>query len=96
MSGFKVSFPGTEYGPMVVSEGPSLSEELDAANSPLLFGCRTGICGTCVVEVDGESLPPPDEDEREILEVYAPDNPKARLACQLRVTSDITIRPFEE
>ena len=96
MSDFKVTFHDTSYEPMRVSEGLSLSEELDAANSPLLFGCRTGICGTCVVEVDGENLPPPDEDELEILEVYAPDNPKARLACQLHVTSDITIRPFEE
>ena len=96
MSDFKVTFKDTSYEPMIVSEGPSLSEELDAANSPLLFGCRTGICGTCVVEVEGENLPPPDDDEAEILEVYAPDNPKARLACQLRVTSDITIRPIEE
>ena len=52
MSDFKVTFEDTAYEPQMVSKGPSLSEELTASNSPVLFGCRTGICGTCVVEVE--------------------------------------------
>jgi ferredoxin len=95
MSQYKVTFEDKSYEPQMVSEGPSLSEELDASNSPLLFGCRTGICGTCVVEVEGD-LPPPDEDEQEILEIYAEDNPKARLACQVNMTCSVHIRPLEE
>ena len=65
------------------------------ANSPLLFGCRTGICGTCIVEAEGKDIPPPDDEERELLEVLAPDNPKARLACQLNVQCDMVLHPLE-
>ena len=97
MSDFKVTFEDTAYEPQMVSKGPSLSEELTASNSPLLFGCRTGICGTCVVEVEpaGE-LTPPDEDEEEILEIYAEGNPKARLACQVCMSCDVHIKPLDE
>lgn len=97
MSKHKVTFQDESYEPQMVSEGPSLSEELTASNSPLLFGCRTGICGTCVVEVESKGdLPPPDEDEQEILEIYAEGNAKARLACQVCVTCDVHIRPLDE
>ncbi len=79
----------------MVSEGQSLSEEMDASNSPLLFGCRTGICGTCIIEVEADGLPPPCEDEKEILEIYSPNNPKARLACQIDVRCNIHSKPIE-
>ena len=50
-----------------------------------------------VIEVESEGdLPPPDEDEQEILEIYAEGNPKARLACQVCVTCDVHIRPLDE
>lgn len=70
-----------------------LSEELDASNSPVLFGCRTGLCGTCVVEVveGAQHLAPPNEEEREILDIYAEGRPHARLACQLDVQGDIVL-----
>ena len=95
MTKFRISYREPGFDSVEVSEGPSLAEELDAGNSPLLFGCRTGICGTCIVEVDGEPLPPPDEEEQELLEVMAPDNPKARLACQIDVRCDMTLHPLE-
>ena len=95
MSNHKISFSDSNFEPVMVNEGLSLSEEMDAANSPLLFGCRTGICGTCVIEVEAEGLEPPDEDEQEILELHAPDNPKARLACQINVICDIHCKPVE-
>lgn len=88
-----VSFFDPAYDPITIDDGELLSEVLDAKNSPLLFGCRTGICGTCVIEVEGD-LPEPDEEEREMLEVYAPDNPKARLACQIELSSAIRVRPL--
>ena len=95
MSVFKISYRESGYESSQVPAGQSLAEELDAANSPLLFGCRTGICGTCIVEVDGENIPPPDDEERELLEVLAPENPKARLACQLDVQCDMVLHPLE-
>lgn len=95
MATHKVSFSGEGHAPVDVTEGQTLSEELDASNSPLLFGCRSGICGTCIIDVETGDLPPPDEEEREIIELHAPDNPKARLACQINLTCDISIRPIE-
>ena len=75
--------------------GQTLAEELDAANSPLLFGCRTEFCGTCVVEAVGKDIPPPDDEERELLEVLAPDNPKCSPSRQLDVRCDMVLHPLE-
>ena len=60
-----------------------------------LYNARTvvDVCPTGAIEFSGE-LPPPDEEEQEILEVYAPDNPKARLACQIDLQADVSLRPI--
>lgn len=87
---FTVHFPGTAHAPVTLPDGARLSEHLDAAGSPLLFGCRTGICATCLVTVSG-AVDPPDDDEREVLDIFAPDDPGARLACQLRCRGDVRI-----
>jgi len=90
-----VSFPGTEYPPLLLEKHQNLSESLTIQNSPVLFGCRTGICGTCIVVVEGK-IPPPDDAEKEVLETLASGNFQVRLACQLDLTSDIAITPFVE
>jgi ferredoxin len=92
-----VSYATDGWEPSTVSAGKSLSVELDASTSPLLFGCRTGICGTCLVEVVSgwEHLPAADSDERELLEVLT-DNPRARLACQLEVQGNLCLRPLPQ
>lgn len=94
VSDVPVRFDGTGYPEVSVPAGKTLSRVLDARNSPLLFGCRTGICGTCVVEVHAgaDALAPASDDEREILELYADDNPRARLACQLEVRAPLSLR----
>lgn len=75
-----------------VNEGEFLSESLDVMNSPILFGCRTGICATCLVRVvEGmENLPPLGEDEEEVLEIYA-EQPHCRLSCQLQLKGDVKL-----
>ncbi|WP_392480887.1 2Fe-2S iron-sulfur cluster binding domain-containing protein [Nostoc sp. C110] len=78
----KISFPGSAFLPITLECHQSLSEHLTIQNSPVLFGCRTGICGTCLVEVIGD-IPPPQPDEQEMLETLAANHPHARLACQL-------------
>lgn len=93
MKTFTIHFP--EDPPVTLEVGSNLSECLTATNSPLLFGCRTGICATCLCEVEGE-VEPPDEDEQEIVEIWADGDPKARLACQLKCTGDVHIRPHPE
>lgn len=85
-----VSFPGTEYPSLSLESHQNLSEHLTIQNSPVLFGCRTGICGTCLVAVKGDS-PPPMSDEQEMLETLAPQQANVRLACQLVLTADLEI-----
>jgi len=95
MSNFcTVSFPGTDYPPITLPHHQSLSEHLTIQNSPVLFGCRTGICGTCLVEVIGD-IPAALADEREMLDTLACDRPNARLACQISLTANIEIRRLE-
>lgn len=86
-----VSFPGTDWEAIALEKHHNLSEHLTVQNSPVLFGCRTGICGTCAVSVEGD-IPPPREEEKEILELVAEGNSQARLACQIDLIGDIKIR----
>lgn len=82
------------HPPVRLRETARLYDHLTVENSPVLFGCRTGICGTCLVSVEairGE-LAPPSKEEAELLSLMAPGDAKARLACQLRPTADVRIR----
>ena len=91
----RVSFTPAGHDLVSLERGSILSERLSVGNSPLLFGCRTGICGTCLIEVEAQEngeLAAPSTDERELLEIIAPDNPRARLACQIELRADIRIR----
>ena len=88
---YTVHFPSSDHANINVCE--SLSTSLTLQNSPVLFGCRTGICGTCLVIAEGDMLPP-DSEEQEVLEVLAPAQPKARLACQIKPTGDLFLMPL--
>lgn len=85
-----ISFRGTAYQSISLEKQQKLSEHLTVQNSPVLFGCRTGICGTCLVVIKGD-IPPPSAEEKEILEILAPGNDQARLACQVDLIDDIEI-----
>ena len=89
-----IHFPGTDYSPLNLEKHSNLSEHLTVQNSPVLFGCRTGICGTCLVVIKG-NIPAPSEDEKEVLETLAPGNHQLRLACQLDLSRDIEIFAFD-
>jgi ferredoxin len=57
-----------------------------------LFNCRgKGICGTCLVRVEGEKIDPPNEVEKKKLKKKLPKDPNLRLACQLIVKNDLKI-----
>lgn len=94
MGTHRITFVDDDTAAPEVPEGKTLSEDLDITKSPILFGCRTGICGTCLVEIveGADQLPPPDEDELEILELYAEGLKNARLACQIDVRADLVLR----
>lgn len=79
-----------------VPKHSNLSEVMDIENSPLLFGCRTGICGTCLITCEpGEHVGPHTDEEQVLLPIIAPGNPKARLACQLSPQGDITVSALQ-
>jgi ferredoxin len=89
----------SRFAPVVLEEGSNLSEHLTVRNSPILFGCRTGICGTCLIEVSEEKngkLHARTEEEEDLLPLIAPGNPAARLACQICINADIRIRPLDQ
>lgn len=90
-----ISFSPESHAAVRLKEGAILSEHLTVENSPVLFGCRTAVCGTCLIEILSEEnglLACPGEDEKELLEIIAPENPRARLACQIALAADIRIR----
>src|SRR5438034_3656179 len=97
MKRYKIEFLDTTFPAIELEEHANLPEELTELNSPLQFGCCTGLCATCLVElelVDGQ-INPPNEDEIELLELMAPGNPKARLTCQLKLNGNIKLKKIE-
>ena len=97
MKKYTVEFPGTDYPSIQLEEGARLPDYLTPENSPVIFGCRNGICATCLIEIENQDgdLSPAGEEELDTLENYAAENPKARLACQLRLTADIKIKKID-
>lgn len=91
---YNISFGNTGYPAISLPAGSLLAECLDIENSPVLFGCRTGDCGSCITLIaKGErgELPPPTEKEQEILDLYSDGHPDARLACQIALCCDLVI-----
>jgi len=90
----KISFEETPYEAVELENGALLSEHLTVENSPILFGCRTGICGTCSIEVTAglTQLHSRTSEEKEFLELMCPEKLKYRLACQIQINADIKIR----
>lgn len=90
----KVEFLGSSHQSLEISRGSNLADELTAQNSPVLFGCRTGICGTCLIKVHNQSpdaLLPRSEIESEFLETMLPGCSEYRLACQIHINTNICI-----
>lgn len=91
---YKIEFTDKAYSPIEINENAELSQTLTIQNSPILFGCRTGICGTCLIRVHEESPHPLHQrtpDEEEFLEGLYPGDKTLRLACQVKLTANIKI-----
>lgn len=97
MSKHWISFSEDGFTPVELPDQANLSEHLTIQNSPILFGCRIGICGTCLVEVVSENglLAQRTENEKEFLEALYPGQNNCRLACQVNLNTDIKIRKIE-
>jgi ferredoxin len=90
----RLEFTGSDKPPVELKDGECLSEKLTIHNSPILFGCRIGICGTCAIEVlqSDSPLPPRTQDESDFLENMYPGNENIRLACQIHINTNMKIR----
>lgn len=80
---------------VVLPPGSSLTEvEYETRQRLIPFGCRSGSCGACVIEVleGAVSLGEPDPDELDFLEDLGRSSIDHRLACQCRLRGDATIR----
>ena len=70
-----------------VKPGKTIQDIVEASGSALPFGCRDGECGTCVVMIESgmEFLSEMTEKEKVVMKEIAETNPKARLACQMKI-----------
>jgi ferredoxin len=86
-----VLFESTESGVPAVEanapEGAALLDLCDDHHAPVPFSCRSAVCGTCRIDVleGADLLEPPREDELDLLDSFADDPGRRRLACQARV-----------
>lgn len=72
-----------------VKPGKTIQDIVEASGSALPFGCRDGECGTCVVMIESgmEFVSPINEKEKAVLKTLNESNPKARLACQMKIVA---------
>ena len=79
-----------------VKEDYPLIDMCEDYDTSILFGCRDGACGACMVRVkEGmENLSPMGEDEKDFLETMAAEEDE-RLACQCRVKGDVILEVSE-
>lgn len=70
-----------------VPEGYALIDLCDQHDTSILFGCRDGACGACMIKVieGADNLSSMEDHERDFLETMAAAE-NERLACQCRVS----------
>jgi ferredoxin len=86
-----ISTTGEDF---TLPHGACLSDAAELQLAGLVFGCRAGMCGICVIEVveGAVNLSTPDEEETDFLARMGFDDDCNRLACQCRLRGDVTIR----
>jgi len=79
---------------ITVPAGTRIIEISDKLNSGIVYGCREGDCGTCLMKVvEGmENLTKPSALEARILKEHFAGR-DTRLACQAQVLGDVAVRP---
>lgn len=79
-----------------VEEGYALIDMCEDHDTSILFGCRDGACGACMVKVikGADKLSPVGDDEKDFLETMAAE-PDERLACQCKVYGDVVLEVSE-
>jgi ferredoxin len=97
-----VVFESTESGiaPVEVDspDGAALVDLCDEHHAPVPFSCRSAVCGTCRIDVleGADLLEPALDEELDVLDTFADDPHRRRLACQARARAGagrIRVRP---
>ncbi len=75
-----------------IATGKTIQEGTGELDVGILYGCRSGRCGSCIIRVveNMENLSHPEKRERVILRNLMA-TPEERLACQARVLGDVTV-----
>lgn len=91
----KITFADTDLT-IEVEAGSSLHDACEANDAPIPFSCTVGACGTCVcsIEAGADNVNAIDDDEEGTVS-RTTDEDGARLACQLTVNGDITVRAID-
>lgn len=79
-----------------VAEGYALIDMCEDHDTSILFGCRDGACGACMVRVleGADHISKMGDDEKDFLETMAAEA-NERLACQCKVYGDVKIEVSE-
>jgi ferredoxin len=79
-----------------VVDGYPLIDMCEDHDTSILFGCRDGACGACMVKViqGSDKISPMKDDEKDFLETMAAE-PNERLACQCKVYGDVVLEVSE-
>ena len=81
------SFDGSQTKTVNAPDGAALADLCDDYEAPIPFSCRSASCATCHIEVlqGAETLLPPEEEERDVLDAISSAPPRFRLACCARL-----------
>jgi ferredoxin len=88
-----ISADGTKEAIVEARTGDRLLDVAQAHGMPLEGTCEGAMaCSTCHVYIvggDAHLLPPPTEEEEDMLDFAPGANRQSRLACQVKLTADI-------
>jgi ferredoxin len=88
-----ISADGSREAMVEAAPGSRLLDVAQAHGMPLEGTCEGAMaCSTCHVHLVGgdvDRLPPPSEEEDDMLDFAAGANRQSRLACQVKLTADI-------
>jgi ferredoxin len=86
----------TDKKKITVEHDAALIDICENHETSILFGCRDGACGACLVRIleNPQNLSPIQESEQDFLETMAA-RPDERLACQCRIFGDVTLEVSE-
>ena len=70
-----------------VPPAKNLKDVCDENGSSIPFGCRNGVCGTCLSTVTNgkDNIAPADDNEKMTLEGFGCKAPEKRLICQCKM-----------